>query len=80
EMKALRKFIETEKAKQAATQRSSAELDMILERLEKEGFAITEYDDIVVRQLIEKITVMDKNKIKITFKGGFEVGKELNGY
>ncbi|MCM1062407.1 MAG: recombinase family protein [Eubacterium sp.] len=80
EMKALREFIETEKAKQAATQRNSAELDIILDRLEKEDFTMTEYDDIAVRQLIERITVMDKNTIKITFKGGFEVGKELNGY
>ncbi|MCM1060079.1 MAG: recombinase family protein [Eubacterium sp.] len=79
EMKTLREFIETEKAKQAVTQRSSAELDEILKRLENEDFTMTEYDDILVRQLIEKITVMDKDKIKITFKGGFEVGKELNG-
>ncbi len=79
EMKALREFIEAEKAKQTAKQRNSAELDAILERLENEDFTMTEYDDIVVRQLIERITVVDKNTIRITFKGSFEVGKELNG-
>ncbi len=78
EMKALREFIETEKAKQAAKQRGSAELDAILERLENEDFAITEYDDVVVRQLIEKVTVVDKNTITITFKGGFEIRKEID--
>ncbi len=77
-MKALREFIETEKAKQAAKQQNSAELDAILERLENENFTMTKYDDIAVRQLIERITVVDKNTINITFKGGFEVKKELD--
>ena len=79
EMKTLREFIESEKAKQAATTRSSAELDVILERLEHEDFKLTEYDDMVTRQLIEKVTVESKDIITVTFKGGFEVRKELNG-
>ncbi len=79
EMKTLREFIETEKTKQSASQRNSAELDVILKRLENEDFTMTEYDDVVVRQLIEKVTVESKDTITVTFKGGFEVRKELNG-
>lgn len=79
EMKTLREFIETEKAKQMTAQRGSAELDAILERLENEDFTMTEYDDVAVRQLIEKVTVESKDTITVTFKGGFEVRKELNG-
>ena len=79
EMKTLREFIETEKTKQSVSQRNSAELDAILERLENEDFTMTEYDDVAVRQLIEKITVESKDTITVTFKGGFEVRKELNG-
>ena len=78
EMKELREFIETEKAKQAAKQQRSVELDRILEWLENEDFTMTEYDDVIVRQLIEKVTVKDKNTITITFKGGFEIRKELD--
>ena len=78
-MKTLREFIETEKGKQMTAQRGSAELDTILERLENEDFTITEYDDVAVRQLIEKIIVESKDTITVTFKGGFEVRKELNG-
>lgn len=52
EMKAFRKVIEAEKLKQANTKRSTYELDMVLKRLENEDFAITEYDDVVVRQFI----------------------------
>ena len=79
EMKTLREFIETEKAKQMTAQRGSAELDAILVRLENEDFTMTEYDDVAVRQLIEKITVESKDTITVIFKGGFEVRKELNG-
>ena len=78
EMKTLREFIETEKAKQMAAQSGSAELDAVLERLENEDFAMTEYDDVAVRQLIEKVTVESKNTITVTFKGGFETRKELD--
>ncbi len=79
EMKTLREFIENEKAKQMTTQRGSAELDAILERLENEDFIMIEYDDVAVRHLIEKVTVESKDTITVTFKGGFEVRKELNG-
>ena len=79
EMKTLREFIETEKAKQAAAQHGSDELNTILERLENEDFTMTEYDDVAVRQLIEKITIESMNTITVTFKGGFEIRKELNG-
>ena len=79
ELKMLREFIETEKAKQVATQRGSDELNTILERLGQEDFTLIEYDDVAVRQLIEKITVESKDTITVTFKGGFEVRKELNG-
>ncbi|MCM1166467.1 MAG: hypothetical protein NC299_13470 [Lachnospiraceae bacterium] len=79
EMKALREFIENEKAKQAAAQRGFAELDAVLNRLESEDFTMTEYDDVAVRQLIEKVTVESRDIITITFKGGFETRKVLNG-
>ena len=79
EMKALREFIETEKAKQAAKQQDSAELDRVLNRLENEDFTMTEYDDVAVRHLVEKITVDSKDTITVTFKGGFERRKELHG-
>ncbi len=78
EMKTLREFIETEKAKQTAVQHGPNELSNVLQRLEKENFTLTEYDDIVTRQLIEQITVDTKNTITVRFKGGFEMRANLN--
>lgn len=78
EMKMLREFIETEKAKQTEVQHGSNELSNVLQRLEKENFTLTEYDDIVTRQLIEQITVESKDTITVRFKGGFEMRANLN--
>ena len=78
EMKALREFIENEKVKTAAAKHNSEQSSLILLRLENEDFILTEYDDVAVRQLIEKVTVMDKDTISVAFKGGFEVRKKLN--
>lgn len=78
EMKMLREFIETEKAKQTEVQHGSNELSNVLQKLEKEDFTLTEYDDIVTRQLIEQITVDTKNTITVRFKGGFEMRANLN--
>lgn len=79
EMKTLREFVKIEKAKQTEVKHSSNELSNVLQRLEKEDFTLTEYDDIVARQLIEQITVASKDTITVTFKGGFEIRKDLNG-
>lgn len=78
EMKALREFIKIEKAKQTEVQHGSNELSNVLQRLEKEDFTLTEYDDIVTRQFIEQITVETKNTITVRFKGGFEMRANLN--
>lgn len=78
EMTALREFIESEKAKQSAAEKDNRQLEAVLDRLEKEDFRLTEYDDVAVRHLIEYIKVIDKNTLLICFKGGFEVRKEFN--
>lgn len=78
EMKNLREFIEIEKQKSAADERNSEQLNVVLERIENEDFKLKVYDDVAVRQLVERIVVEGKNCITVRFKGGFEVRKELD--
>ncbi len=73
EMKALREFIETEKSKAAMAEQDTEQMNAVLERLEQEDFVLTEYDDVVVRQMVERITVVDKETIRIRFIGGMEI-------
>ena len=73
EMKALREFIETEKAKTATAEQDTEQMNAVLERLEQADFTLTEYDDVVVRQMVERITVADKQTVRIRFIGGMEI-------
>lgn len=77
-MRNLREFVEIEKRKSAATERNSEQLNAVLERIENEDFKLTEYDDVAVRQLVERVVVENKNCITVRFKGGFEARKELD--
>ena len=73
EMKALREFIETEKAKTSMAEQDTEQMNAVLERLEQADFTLTEYDDVVVRQMVERITVADKQTVRIRFIGGMEI-------
>ena len=77
EMKALREFIETEKSIAATAEQDTEQMNAVLERLEQQEFVLTEYDDVVVRQMAERITVVDKQTIRIRFFGGMEITQAL---
>ena len=77
EMKNLREFIESEKRKNAAAESNSEQLNAVLERIENEDFKLTEYDDVAVRQLVERVAVESKNCITVRFKGGLIVNQSL---
>ena len=76
-MKDLRSFIETEKAKQANFECNNEQIKSIVDKIQNENFELKEYDDIVVRQLIECVNVIDKRTIEVMFKGGAIVRKIL---
>ena len=78
EMKNLREFIESEKIKSAAKENNTEQLNAVLERIENEDFKLTEYDDVAVRQLVERVVVEGKKCITVRFKGGFEVRNALD--
>jgi hypothetical protein len=44
----------------------------LLDELEQTKFGLTEYDDSLTRRFIERIDVIDKHTIKITFIGGVQ--------
>ena len=49
-----------------------------LDRIENTNFQLTEYDDVMTRGFIERITVIDKHTIKIQFKGWYETVQALD--
>ncbi len=77
EMKVLREFIETEKAKAKTAEKDTEQMNAVLERLGQTNFTLTEYDDVVVRQMVERVTVMDKQTIRIRFICGMEIVQNM---
>lgn len=77
EMKVFREFIDTEKSQTVTAEQDTEQMNMVLERLEHEDFTLTEYDDVVVRQMMERITVVDKQTLGVRFVGGVEVVQNL---
>ena len=49
----------------------------ILDEIDRTEFCLTEYDDSLTRRFIERIDVIDKHTILITFIGGFQTEKVL---
>lgn len=50
-----------------------SKIDSAMKMLESEKFELKEFDNIIIRKLIECIKVVSKDKVKIIFKGGIEV-------
>ena len=43
------------------------------ELLDRDAFSITEWDESMIRQMVDTVKVMSKNKIIVTLKGGAEI-------
>lgn len=63
--------------RQVITENNNARMKELFEILEQANFNLEEYDEALVKQLINKVTVVSAEKIRITFKGGFEVEQTI---
>lgn len=57
---------------------SAYPLEDMMEFLELATAGITQYDDVNVRKLIDKITVISKSKLLVRFKDGMEIEQEIS--
>ncbi|MCM1364510.1 MAG: recombinase family protein [Faecalibacterium sp.] len=76
-VKALRQQLETLQTDVDMSGSTDIEVKRIAEILEKEDFSFTEFDDIVIRRIVECIRVMGNKSIVIILKGGFEITESL---
>lgn len=74
---ALRTQYEQARAQSEQSESVSAEVQRILNILQKTEVSFTEYDDLTVRRLVECIQVCGKEKIIVTLKGGYQAEEEL---
>lgn len=58
-------------------QENEDKIDEISSIIDSQNFKVIEFDNVLVRKLIECIKVISKTEIMVIFKGGFEVREEV---
>ena len=76
-VKILREQLELVQLSSTQQSKGSAELNRIIDLLEKETFDFSEYDDMIIRRIVECIKVMHDKTIVIILKGGFEITEAI---
>ncbi|MBO6229471.1 MAG: recombinase family protein [Ruminiclostridium sp.] len=77
EIDAINEQIRTERDKLTDHSITTDAVQNILDEIDRTEFRLTEYDDTLTRRFIERIDVIDKHTIRITFIGGFQTEKVL---
>ncbi|MBP3855896.1 MAG: hypothetical protein IK990_09840, partial [Ruminiclostridium sp.] len=70
EIDALNEQIKVEREKLTGHLISTNSVKNILDEIDRTEFRLTEYDDSLTRRFIERIDVIDKHTVKVTFIGG----------
>ena len=76
-MAELKKRREHLKAIYQENEKASQRLQAISAALEGASADITEWDESTVYQLLEKVTVLSKDRIRVTFRGGLEIEQNI---
>ena len=56
---------------------TQSKIKNIFSEIESEKLELKEFDDILIRKLIECVKVISKTELLIIFKGGYEVSAEI---
>ena len=72
--------LEMKQIKEASRGEKGRKMEDIKNFLDKTNCVLTEYDDKLVRQLIQNINVVNARKIEIVFKSGITVEEMLPEY
>ena len=74
-------FLKEKRAAILAESKHNAEINQRImdaaELLDRDTFNITEWDESIIRQMVDTVKVMSKNEIIVTLKGGVEINQRL---
>ena len=63
--------------KAQANTESNGLSDEIKADIDNSNFELRQYDDVLVRKIVECVKILNKEEISVTFKGGYEIKSEL---
>ena len=74
-------YLKEKRAAILAKSKHNAEINQRIvdaaELLDKDTLDITEWDESVIRQMVETVKVLSKNEIIVTLKGGAEINQRM---
>ena len=65
------------KAQNQADYEPNHQLEAAIQEIRQADFHLTEYDDVLVRKLLECVRVVDREHVQVIFKGGTEIMAEM---
>ena len=72
EIDTIKEQIKIEREKLTGHSITTDTVQNILDEIDRTEFRLTEYDDSLTRRFIERIDIIDKHTVKITFIGGYQ--------
>ena len=76
-MKTLREKLQIAKISAESDKTINSELERLEKMFTDTDVSFNEYDDVIVRRLIECIRVLKENRIIVVLKGGFQAEENL---
>ena len=73
----LEQAIQQRDLEQRAAECENARLKEIMQRIRETPCALTEYDDLLVRQIVERVTVDSKEQITVIFGQGVDIQVQI---
>ena len=77
ELERLEEAIQQQDLEQRAAECENARLKQILQRIQETPCALTEYDDRLVRQIVERVTVDSKDHLTVSFGQGVDIQVQI---
>jgi len=78
ELKQLQEMLNNQEIQKDEDSKTNSQMNNLFGILETESLTITEFDNTLVKQLINTIKILSKEKILIIFNGGFEMEQTLD--
>ena len=73
----LNKELQEIKSQKQISDNTRSKAETLIDRIENDPCRLTQYDDKIVRKLIECVKAISKKEILIVFKGGYEVNATI---
>ena len=77
QVKILREKLQVAKISAESNETNNSEFERLEKMFTNTDVSFNEYDDVIVRRLIECIRVLKENKIIVVLKGGFQAEENL---